>query len=605
MQRVHRMPFGAEMTAEGVRFALWAPTARDVRLVLDGAEQAMPAEQDGWRRIVSPEARAGSRYGFRIDGDLVVPDPASRFQPDDVHDLSLVVQPEAYRWSDGDWMGRPWEEVVLYEVHVGTATPEGTYGALMEKLETLRDLGITAIELMPIGEFPGRRNWGYDGVLPYAPDAAYGAPEDLKRLVERAHALGMMVFLDVVYNHFGPSGNYLHAYAKTFFTERHPTPWGAGINVDGEGSRVVRDFFFQNALYWLEEYHFDGLRFDAVHAISDDGAPHFIEELATRIRAAFPGRHVHLVLENEANQARWLGRDGNRQPPLHTAQWADDIHNAWHALLTGESEGYYEDYADQPVARLSRALAEGFAYQGDPSAHKGGKPRGEPSGHLPPTAFVSFLQNHDQIGNRAFGERLSGLVAPERLSLARAIFLLAPQIPLLFMGEEWAASSPFQFFVDFENDPDLAKAVREGRRGEFAHFKAFADPEASQRIPDPTDRATFERSRIEWDEAGRPPHRDILSETGRLLGLRRTEIVPLIASAYRGSRQASSGNVLDVTWTFESGVLRSIANFGADGVSVTAGDTTRALWSSPGASLAGAQIQLGPWTGMILKGASA
>jgi maltooligosyltrehalose trehalohydrolase len=605
MQRVHPMPFGAEMTADGVRFALWAPTAREVRLVLDGAEQAMAAEQDGWHRVVSSEARAGSRYGYRIDGDLVVPDPASRFQPDDVHDLSLVVQPQAYEWSDGAWTGRPWEEVVLYEVHVGTATPEGTYAGLMAKLETLRDLGITAIELMPIAEFPGRRNWGYDGVLPFAPDAAYGSPEDLKRLVERAHELGMMVFLDVVYNHFGPSGNYLHAYAKSFFTERHPTPWGAGINVDGEGSRMVRDFFFHNALYWLEEYHIDGLRFDAVHAISDDSQPHFIEELAARIRTAFPERQIHLVLENEANQARWLGRDENRNPLLHTAQWADDIHNAWHALLTGESEGYYEDYADQPLARLARALAEGFAYQGDPSAHKGGKTRGEPSAHLPPTAFVSFLQNHDQIGNRAFGERLSHLVSPERLSLARAIFLLSPQIPLIFMGEEWAASTPFQFFVDFENDPDLAKAVREGRRGEFAHFKAFADPEASQRIPDPTDRATFERSRIDWAETERPPHREVMAETRALLELRRTEVLPLIRSAYQGAQHhASPGNTLEVTWSFDGGSLRLIANFGTEPTSASA-DAAQTLWSSPGVARSGANLQLPPWTGTILKGASA
>jgi maltooligosyltrehalose trehalohydrolase len=606
MQRVHPMPFGAEMTAEGVRFALWAPTAREVRLVLDGAEQALAAEQDGWYRRVSSEARPGSRYGYRIDGDLVVPDPASRFQPDDVHDLSLVVQPQAYEWSDHAWTGRPWEEVVLYETHVGTATPEGTYAGLMGKLEALRDLGITAVELMPIAEFPGRRNWGYDGVLPFAPDAAYGSPEDLKRLVERAHELGMMIFLDVVYNHFGPSGNYLHAYAKSFFTERHPTPWGAGINVDGEGSRIVRDFFFHNALYWLEEYHIDGLRFDAVHAISDDGQPHFIEELATRIRRAFPERHVHLVLENEANQARWLGRDGNRRPQLHTAQWADDIHNAWHALLTGEREGYYEDYADQPLARLARAIAEGFAYQGDPSAHKGGKTRGEPSGHLPPTAFVSFLQNHDQIGNRAFGERLSHLIPPERLSLARAVFLLSPQIPLLFMGEEWAASTPFQFFVDFESDPDLAKAVREGRRGEFAHFKAFADPEASQRIPDPTERATYERSRIDWMEADRPPHREILAETRNLLELRRTEILPLIRSAYRDSQyKASPENTLEVTWSFDGGSLRLIANFGDKPMDASADETAQALWSSPGVSRSGANLRLPSWTAAILKGASA
>jgi len=602
MRRIHSMPFGAETTAEGVRFALWAPTARDVRLVLDGMERPLAADEDGWYRIVVPEAGTGSRYGYRIDGHLVVPDPASRFQPDDVHGLSLVVQPDAYTWSDASWTGRPWEEVVLYEVHVGTATPEGTYAGLMAKLETLRDLGVTAIELMPIAEFPGRRNWGYDGVLPYAPDAAYGTPDDLKRLIERAHELGLMIFLDVVYNHFGPSGNYLHAYAKTFFTERHQTPWGAGVNVDGDGNHVVRDFFFHNALYWIEEFHIDGLRFDAVHAISDDSRPHFIEELAIRIREATPDRHVHLVLENEANEARWLGRNADRRPQLHTAQWADDIHNAWHALLTAESEGYYEDYANRPLRHLGRALAEGFAYQGDPSPHKGGVIRGEPSGHLHPAAFVSFLQNHDQIGNRAFGERLSHLVEPDRLSLARAIFLLSPQIPMLFMGEEWAASTPFQFFVDFESEPDLAKAVREGRRSEFSHFKAFADPEASLRIPDPTDRATFERSRIDWEEAGRSPHREFLSETKDLLVLRRAEIVPLITSAYLGSRYSfPSENTIDLTWSFASGTLRLLANFGDAQATASINETARPLWSSPNAARNGTSIQLPPWTGMILK----
>jgi maltooligosyltrehalose trehalohydrolase len=606
MRRVHSMPFGAETTPEGVRFALWAPTAREVRLVLDADEQALTADQDGWYRHVSPEARPGSRYGYRIDGNLVVPDPASRFQPDDVHGLSLVVEPQSYEWSDNSWTGRPWEETVLYEVHVGTATPEGTYSGLMNKLESLRDLGITAIELMPIAEFPGQRNWGYDGVLPYAPDSAYGTPEDLKRLVERAHELGIMIFLDVVYNHFGPSGNYLHAYAKTFFTERHPTPWGAGINVDGEGSRAVRDFLIHNALYWLKEYHIDGLRFDAVHAISDDSHPHFLEELATRIRQEIPNRHVHLVLENEANQARWLGREADRRPRLHTAQWADDIHNSWHALLTGENEGYYEDYANRPLHHLGRALAEGFAYQGDPSPHKDGVIRGEPSGHLPPTAFVSFLQNHDQVGNRAFGERLSHLIPPERLALAQGIFLLSPHIPLLFMGEEWAASAPFQFFVDFENDPDLAKAVRDGRRGEFKRFKAFTDPEVSQRIPDPTDRATFERSRIDWSETMRAPHQDILQQTRGLLELRQTEIVPLLKGEYHGSRYTvSPENTLDVTWTFADGALRLLANFGSGPMNESTDEASRVLWSSPGLARSTTDLQLPPWSGVILKGTSA
>ncbi|HEX2725573.1 MAG TPA: malto-oligosyltrehalose trehalohydrolase, partial [Beijerinckiaceae bacterium] len=440
MRRAHSMPFGAELTSGGVRFALWAPTARDVALVLDGAEHAMPHDGDGWRRLVVPTAHAGSRYQYRIDGDLLVPDPASRFQPDDVSGPSAVIDPTAYAWADAGWRGRPWEEAVLYEVHVGTATPEGTYAGLAGKLEDLRDLGVTAIELLPLSDFPGARNWGYDGVLPFAPDASYGTPDDLKALVDRAHALGLMIFIDVVYNHFGPAGNYLHSYAGSFFTERHQTPWGAGINFDGAASRPVRDFFIHNALYWLQEFHVDGLRFDAVHAILDDSEHHVLAEIAEHARAALPGREVHLVLENDANQARFLRREPDGHPALYTAQWNDDLHHCWHTLLTGEDDGYYVDYADEPVRRLGRCLAEGFAYQGEPSAHRNGEARGEPSAHLPPAAFVSFLQNHDQIGNRALGERISHLAPPERLALARAGVLLAPHVPMLYMGEEWDAS---------------------------------------------------------------------------------------------------------------------------------------------------------------------
>jgi maltooligosyltrehalose trehalohydrolase len=605
-QRAHGMPFGAEITAEGVRFALWAPTAERVALVVDGAEHPMPDQGGGWRRLVVPDARAGSRYGFRINGELLVPDPASRFQPDDVHRESLVVDPRAYSWKDAGWTGRPWEETVLYEVHVGTATPEGTYAGLMGKLEELRDLGVTAVELLPVNEFPGRRNWGYDGVLPYAPDGAYGTPDDLKRLVDRAHALGLMVFLDVVYNHFGPSGNYLHAYAKTFFTDRHPTPWGDGINVDGEDAGPVRDFFIHNALYWLEEFHVDGLRFDAVHAIVDDSATHFLEELATRIRTAAPkGREIHLVLENEANQARWLPRDEAGRPRLHTAQWADDSHNSWHPLLTGEAEGYYEDFAAKPVERLGRALAEGFVYQGDPSRHQNGKLRGEPSAHLPPSAFVGFLQNHDQVGNRAFGERLSDLVEPRRLALARALFLLSPQIPLLFQGEDWAATAPFQFFVDFESDPALADAVRQGRRREFAKFKAFADPETRDRIPDPTARETFERSRLDWSEIATSPHREIREETRALLRLRQDVVVPLTRSRYRGATWSlPQADALDILWRFEAGQLRLVANFGAgEAVFETAGLSP--VWSSPEAPTEDGRIRLPAWTGAVLRGTPA
>jgi maltooligosyltrehalose trehalohydrolase len=593
------MPFGAEITGEGVRFALWAPTAQEVALVLDGAERPMPVEDGGWRRLTVPEARAGSRYAFRVDGGLTVPDPASRFQPDDVHGASLVVDPAAFDWTDGDWRGRPWEETVLYELHVGTATPEGTYAGLMSKLEDLRDSGITAVELLPLADFPGRRGWGYDGVLPFAPDFAYGSPDDLKRLVDRAHALGLMVFIDVVYNHFGPAGNYLHAYAKSFFTERHQTPWGAGINYDGKSGGPVRDFFVHNAIYWLEEYHVDGLRFDAVHAILDDSDRHILAEIAERARTALPGREVHLVLENDANEARWLPHEGGR-PRLHTAQWSDDLHHCWHTLLTGEADGYYVDYADKPVERLGRCLAEGFAYQGEPSAHREGEVRGEPSAHLPPTAFVGFLQNHDQIGNRAFGERISDLSPPEKLQLARAGLLLSPQIPLLYMGEEWAASTPFLYFVDFAEDEALSNAVREGRRREFGAFKAFAGRE--DEIPDPTLEETFARSRLDWSERSRPPHAQVLEETRSLLQLRQAEIVPLMKSGFvgAGSTQPQAG-LLDVVWRFEGGSLRFLANFGD--AAVDADLDGAPLWSSAGVRPDGGRVRLDPWQGLFARGA--
>jgi maltooligosyltrehalose trehalohydrolase len=600
MQRFHSMPFGAEVTDEGVRFSLWAPTARQVELLLGGEARPMPEAGAGWRRLVVPSARAGTRYAYRIDGELDVPDPASRFQPEDIVGPSLVVNPRAYDWSDGQWHGRPWEDAVIYEVHVGAATPEGTYAGLAGKLEGLRDLGVTAIELMPLADFPGRRNWGYDGVLPFAPDAAYGAPEDLKRLVEEAHRLGLMMILDVVYNHFGPAGNYLHSYAKSFFTERHQTPWGAGINFDGADARPVRDFFVHNALYWLDEYHFDGLRFDAVHAILDDSERAIIAEIAEHARAALPGREVHLVLENEANAARWLERDCAGRARLHTAQWNDDIHHCWHALVTGEEDGYYEDYADRPIEWLVRCLAEGFAYQGEFSHHKGDL-RGEPSGHLPPSAFVAFLQNHDQIGNRAFGERISSLAPPERLALARAALLLAPQIPLLFMGEEWATSTPFLFFVDFSDDPDLSTAVRDGRRREFANFKSFAEQHGERQIPDPTAEASFRLSKLDWSEASRSPHREMREEVGRLLRLRREEVVPLTKSRFLGATHGCpTPGRLDVTWRFEGGELRFVANFGNQEATVAVGQGPRPLWSNAGKPRRG-ELRLAPWAGAFLK----
>jgi maltooligosyltrehalose trehalohydrolase len=597
------MPFGAEICDGGVRFSLWAPTAGEVSLVLDGSAHPMPEEEGGWRRLIVPEARAGSRYAFRVDGELTVPDPASRFQPDDVHRDSVVIDPTSFEWSDAAWTGRPWEEAVLYEVHVGTATEPGTYAGLMAKLEDLRDVGVTAIELLPLAEFPGRRNWGYDGVLPFAPDSAYGTPDDLKRLIDRAHALGIMVLIDVVYNHFGPAGNYLHAYAKSFFTDRHQTPWGAGINFDGPDGRPVRDFFIHNALYWLEEYHVDGLRFDAVHAILDDSEPHILAEVAQRVRSALPGRQIHLVLENEANEARWLPREGQNQPRLHTAQWNDDLHHCWHTLLTGEADGYYAGYADRPVSRLGRCLSEGFAYQGEPSGHHNGTPRGESSRHLPPSAFVGFLQNHDQIGNRAFGERIGHLTSPERLSLARAGLLLSPQIPLLYMGEEWAASTPFLYFVDFSDDETLSTAVREGRRREFANFKSFAEQHGERQIPDPTLEETFLLSRLDWSEASRSPHAEALAETRGLLHLRRAEIVPLTKTRFLGATCSQPvPEALDVTWRFEGGTLRFAANFGEERADFALDGRGAVLWSSPTARPEDGMARLPSWTGLFTKG---
>src|SRR6266550_4498240 len=348
MRRSHSMPFGAAIVPRGVRFRLWAPAARRVEVGVgaatdDLAWHDMRGDPDGWYERVVEGARAGARYYFRIDDATHVPDPASRCNPDDVHGASQVVDPLAYDWHDVNWRGRLWHEAVLYELHVGAFTAAGTFDGVADRLDYLADLGVTAIELMPIADFPGRRNWGYDGTLLFAPDATYGPPDTLKALIDAAHARDLMVMLDVVYNHFGPEGNYLHLYAPDFFTERHVTPWGAGLNFDGERSRVVRDFFVHNALYWLEEFHIDGLRLDAVHAIADDSTPDILTELASAVREGIGReRAIHLVLENDRNEARRLVRDGDGRPRYYTAQWNDDLHHALHTAVTGERQGYYD-----------------------------------------------------------------------------------------------------------------------------------------------------------------------------------------------------------------------------------------------------------------------
>ncbi|MES2354095.1 MAG: malto-oligosyltrehalose trehalohydrolase [Pseudomonadota bacterium] len=568
MKRAHRMPFGTSLTAHGVHFRLWAPAAQRVALQLvkdDGEESiSMTSSVDGWFDSIVPHARPGSRYRYRIDDKLNVPDPASRCNPDDVHAPSQVIDPNAYVWKDSEWRGKPWETAVIYEIHVGAFTAEGTFRAVVERLDYLIALGVTAIELMPVADFPGQRNWGYDGVLQFAPDSSYGKPEDLKYLVDTAHQKGLMVFLDVVYNHFGPEGNYLHAYAPQFFTERHHTPWGAAINFDGEGSRVVRDFFIHNALYWLEEFHFDGLRFDAVHAIVDDTKPHILIELAEAVHAG-PGqeRHVHLMLENDHNTSRYLQRDAASRSRWYTAQWNDDIHHVAHVLATDEIDGYYADYADQPVKHFLRCLTQGFAYQGEKSPFRHGEIRGEPSGSLPLTAFISFMQNHDQVGNRAFGERLAMQADPTALRALTAAILLAPSPPLLFMGEEFGASQPFQFFCHF--GADLADAVRDGRRREFAQFARFSDPARRESIPDPNDVATFERSKLDWAQITTSPHDAWLTFYKTLLGLRQQVIVPRLAKMQGGHAEGTmiGERGLCIRWRLgDDSVLTLHANLG-------------------------------------------
>jgi maltooligosyltrehalose trehalohydrolase len=551
--------FGAVCETAGAIFRLFAPAARRVELVLriGSTDQsiALRADGNGWFEGFAASAQVGAHYGFRIDDDpTIVPDPASRFQPDGVHGLSELIDPTRLRPADTGWAGRPWNEMVFYELHVGTFTPSGTYDGVIERLDDLVALGVTAIELMPLSQWPGSRNWGYDGVLPYAPAQRYGRPEDLVRLIGEAHRRGLAVFLDVVYNHFGPEGNYLHGYAPVFFTDRYETPWGAAINY---ASPDVRAFFIENARWWLQAYGFDGLRLDATQMIFDDQSPTVLEELRASIAAwTPPGRQIHLVVENDHNDVSLLHAG-------YDAQWNDDFHHAMQVLTTGETGGYYEDYAARPAWLLGRTLTAGYGYQGEPSPYRNGAPRGSRSDDQPLGKFIDFLQNHDQIGNRAYGERLSMLASPEALRAATAVLLLSPSRPLLFMGEEWAATTPFLFFCDFE--PELAKLVTEGRRREFAGFGQFADPATRETIPDPSAPATFERSKLNWDERAAEPHRSMLAFYRSLLALRKAEIVPRIidVSGHDAAFVACGETGVTATWAVAGGTLTLEANLAA------------------------------------------
>lgn len=581
----HGHHWGAALLApDKTRFRLWAPDCERVWLDLTEHEpQEMTAVDDGFFETTAAVG-VDAAYGFRLKTPegLLIPDPASRAQQDDVEGRSLVVDPNAHAWQCPAWRGRPWHEAAVCEVHVGLI---GGFDAVRQRLDGWAELGITAIELMPVNAFSGARNWGYDGALIYAPETAYGTPAQLKALIDAAHERGLMMLLDVVYNHFGPKGNFLPQYASGFFREDIATPWGAAIDFRRP---QVRDFFIDNALYWLNAYRFDGLRLDAAHAIEPQS---FLETLATRIHEGVePDRHVHLIAEHEGNAAHLLSA-GFR------AQWNDDFHHAVHVMLTGEHESYYRDYQDHPIKLLARTLEEGFAYQGEISAHSG-KPRGEPSAHLKPTCFVDFLQNHDQIGNRALGERLQVLAPNAAVETALALLLMAPQVPMLFMDEAYASTHPFPYFTDYHDE--LAAAVREGRRQEFADFSDFSSADDRARIPDPNARETFDSARLTEDERNSEAARKRRALVQRLLQLRHREVVPWLDQASSAMCETFADTALRLCWP-RTGVPMLIvaANLGDQAIALPSMSMRVLFESEKGAAEACSQGRLPAFTTLV------
>jgi maltooligosyltrehalose trehalohydrolase len=491
---------------------VWAPAAERVEVVSGSARTPMQRTSEGFYVLEDPPLTAGGEYAFSLDGGEPLPDPRSPWQPRGVHGPSRRIDHAAFPWSDARWQAPPLASGLIYELHVGTFTPEGTFASAIARLDHLVELGVTHVELMPVAEFPGRRGWGYDGVQLYAPHHAYGGPDGLKTLVDACHARGLAVLLDVVYNHLGPDGNVLPCFGP-YFTDRYATPWGAALNLDGAGSDPVRRYLCDNALAWLRDYHLDGLRIDAVHAIVDTSAVHLLEQLAEEVEVleAELGRHLVLVAESDLNDPRVV-RPREIGGYGIDAQWNEDFHHALHVALTGERDGYYRDF--EGLADVARTLTSTFVYDGRFSAHRGRR-HGRPATGLSGHRFVGFLQNHDQVGNRARGERLSHLVPPERLEAAAALLLTAPFVPMLFMGEEWGARAPFPYFTDHQ-DPELGRAVREGRQRAFAAFDW-----APEDIADPQAPETFARSALDWGECAREPHRRILDWHRRLVALRR------------------------------------------------------------------------------------
>jgi maltooligosyltrehalose trehalohydrolase len=522
---------GAWPEADGTRFRVWAPEARQVEVVLDQARHALAKAADGTFGGFLSGIQAGARYRYRIDGQGPFPDPASRFQPEGVHGPSAIVAADQFQWSDSGWQGVQRDNLVIYELHVGTFTAAGNLAAVREHLPHLVELGVTAIELLPVADFPGQRNWGYDGVALFAPARCYGTPDDLRRLVNEAHRLGLAVLLDVVYNHLGPDGNYLGVYSPYYFSKKHRNPWGAGLNFDGPHCAMVRRFFIENALHWIHEYHIDGLRLDATQAIVDDSPQHFLAELSTTLRASVPERPIALIAEDDRNLATMV------QPPAQggwglDGVWADDFHHQVRCGLAGDRESYYADFTGS-MADLATTIRQGWFYTGQHSVHAQAQ-RGTDPSQVPPGVCVVCIQNHDQVGNRALGERLHHQIDLAAYRAATVLLLTVPETPLLFMGQEWAATSPFQFFTD--HHPELGRKVTEGRRREFRHFAAFSDPKARERIPDPQAARTFAASKLKWEERAQEPHAALLGLHRKLLQLRRSE--PALACGERGCFEA-------------------------------------------------------------------